>query len=144
MEDTNIFEIENTSCVRNFMRVTPVFGIEREPWGEAFILRKVNDGVYICIGNVKSDEYYCWTKHAFVYDSNFKPLHQSKGCGALIDNRSDAPICVLEDKDRGNVMRVNPLFGTEIEPWVAACILRKVNDGVYICICNVKPDEYKC
>ena len=39
-------------------------------------------------------------KHAFVYESHFKPLHQSKYCGALIDNRADAPICVLEDKDR--------------------------------------------
>ena len=33
-------------------------------------------------------------------DSHFKPLHQSKCCGDLIDNRVDAPICVLEDKDR--------------------------------------------
>ena len=31
-EDTNISEIENTSCVRNAMKVTPVPGIEREPW----------------------------------------------------------------------------------------------------------------
>ena len=39
-------------------------------------------------------------KKAFVYDSHFKPLHQSKCCGALIYNRSDSPICVLKDKDR--------------------------------------------
>ena len=100
MKYTKVFEIENTSCVKNVMRVTPVFGIYREPWGAACILRKVNDGVYICICNVKSDEYECSTKYAFVYDSNFKPLHQSKCYGALIDNRSDAPIFVLEDKYR--------------------------------------------
>ena len=76
VKDTKIFEIENTSCVRNIMRVTPVFGIERENWGASCILRKVNDGVYICICNVKSDEYKCWTKHAFVYDIRFNPLHQ--------------------------------------------------------------------
>ena len=92
-------EIENTSCVRNVMRLTPVLGIEREPWGLACIIRKVNYGVYICKCYVKYDEYDCWTKHAFIYDSHFKPLHQSKCCGAIIDNRSDAPICVLEDKD---------------------------------------------
>ena len=63
-------------------------------------MRIVNDEVFICICNVKYDEHKCCTKHSFVYDSHFKPLHQSKFCGALIDNRSDAYICVLEDKDR--------------------------------------------
>ena len=59
----------------------------------------VNDVVLICTCNVKSDEYNCWTKHAFVYDSYFKTLHQSKCCGDLIDNISDASICVLEDNE---------------------------------------------
>ena len=31
VKDKNMLEIEKTSCVRNFMQVTPVFGIEREP-----------------------------------------------------------------------------------------------------------------
>ena len=61
-------------------------------------MRIVNDGVFICACNVKSDEYNCWTKHEFFNDSYFKPLHQSKRCRDLIDNRVDAPICVLEDK----------------------------------------------
>ena len=39
-------------------------------------------------------------KHSFIYDSYFKPLHQSKCCGALIDNADDAPIFGLEDKDK--------------------------------------------
>ena len=39
-------------------------------------------------------------KHEFVYDIQLKPLHQYKCCGNLIDNRADALICVLEDKDR--------------------------------------------
>ena len=42
----------------------------------------------------------CKTKHAFVYESHFKPLHQPKYCGAIIDNRADAPICAMEDNDR--------------------------------------------
>ena len=54
------------------MRVTAVFGIEIEPWGAACILRKFNDRMYICICNVKSDEYKCRKKHAFVYDSHSK------------------------------------------------------------------------
>ena len=55
VKDTNISEIENTSCVINVMKVTPVSGIEREPWGIACIRKIVNDGVFICTGNVKSD-----------------------------------------------------------------------------------------
>ena len=82
------------------MKVTPVSGIYQVAWGAASILRRVNDGVFICTYNFQYVEYNCWTKHAFVYDSHFKPLHQTKCCGVLIDNRADAPICVLEDKDR--------------------------------------------
>ena len=89
--------------MRNVIKVTPIFGIVRKTWGAACILIKFNDGVYICICNIKSDEYKStesdeyksWTKHAFGYDGNFKPLNQSKCCGDIIDNRADAPICVL-------------------------------------------------
>ena len=82
------------------MNITPVSGIEEVSWGAASILRTVNDWVYICKCNVKNVEYDLWTKHAFVYDSHYKPMHQNKFCGVLIDNRADTPICVLEDKDR--------------------------------------------
>ena len=58
-------EIENALCVRIVRNVTPVFQIEREPWGSVSILRKVNDGVYICLWSVRSDEYMCKTKHVF-------------------------------------------------------------------------------
>ena len=77
------------------MKVTPVSGIEIEPGGAAFILLIFNDGLIICICNFKSYEYKSWGKHEFVYNSHFKPLHQSKFCGDLIDNRADAPIFVL-------------------------------------------------
>ena len=100
MKDINIFDIENTSCVRNVMKVATVSGIGRQPGGAACILRIFNYGVFICTCNVEYDEYNCWTKHAFVYDSHFKSLHQSKCCGVIIDNRADALICVLEDKYR--------------------------------------------
>ena len=82
------------------MRVTPVSGIEIELWGSASNTRRDNDGVYIFTCTVKYDEYKCRTKNAFIFDSHFKPLHQSKCFGSLIDNRADANICVLEDKER--------------------------------------------
>ena len=76
VKDTNMSDIENTSCVRNIMRVTPVTGIKIEPWGASIIIIRVNDGVYICTRTVKYYEYKCWKKHAFVFDSHFKILHQ--------------------------------------------------------------------
>ena len=84
------------------MNITPVLGIEEIPWGAASILRRVNDGVYICVCNVHNVKYDLWTKHEFVYDSHYKPLHKSECCGVLIDNRAGAPICVLEDNDRAS------------------------------------------
>ena len=76
------------------MNITPVLGIEEVSWGAANILRTV----YTC--NVKNVEYDLWKNHEFIYDSHYKILHQTKCCGVLIDNRDDAPICVLEDKER--------------------------------------------
>ena len=90
--------IEDTLSARSVMNVTPVFYIEIEPWVSASILIRVNCVVYICTRSVRSYEYMCNTKHAFFY-IHLKPLNQSKFCGALIHNISDAPICVLGDKD---------------------------------------------
>ena len=100
VKNSYISEIEVSACARNVMNITPVLGIEEVKWGAASILKTVNDGVYICVCNVQYIKYDLWTKHAFVYDSHYKPLHQNKCCGFLVDNRADAPICVLEDKYR--------------------------------------------
>ena len=62
--------------MRSVMKVTPVIKMERESWGAANIIRRVNNGVCICTCSVRSDEYMCQTKHAFVYDSHLKPFHQ--------------------------------------------------------------------
>ena len=59
-------------------------------------------------------DYWCWclcmhlyclllcfekvSQHAFFYDSNFSTKENSKCCGTIIDNRSYATICVLEEK----------------------------------------------
>ena len=36
-----------------------------------------------------------------------------------------------------NVMNITPISGIEEVAWGAVIILRIVNDGVYICLCNV-------
>ena len=56
VKDSHISEIENTSCARNVMEVTVVYGIERVHWGPASILRRVNDGFFIYTCNVQSVE----------------------------------------------------------------------------------------
>ena len=62
-----------------------------------------------------------WTKHAFVYDSHYKHMNKADCCGVLIDNRADAPICVLENKDRDTMKRMK-------------CVLRQFFEG----ICHVE------
>ena len=56
VNNSHIYEIEDSACVRNVMNITPVLGIEEVPWGAANNLRRVNDGVYICKSNFQSVE----------------------------------------------------------------------------------------
>ena len=77
------------------MKETLVARIEIDDRNAASIIRIVTDGVYICKCSVRYNEYKFKTKHAFFYDCHFKPFHQIKCCGYLIDNIADAPICVL-------------------------------------------------
>ena len=110
VKNSHISEIEDSACVRNVINITPVLRIEEVNWGTASILKTVNDGVYICVCNVKNVKYNLWTKHEFVYESHYKPLHQTKCCGVLIDNRDDAPIFVLEEKDRESKKQLDNAF----------------------------------
>ena len=41
-------EIETSFCVINVMNGDPVLKIEMKPWVESSMLRKVNNGEYIC------------------------------------------------------------------------------------------------
>ena len=85
--------------MRNFNIVTPVLNIEGEQCGACSILIKFDDGVYICSCSFRYERYLCKKKYAFVYNSNLKPLHQPKCCGCVLDNREDAPICVVDENE---------------------------------------------
>ena len=50
------------------------------------------------------------TQHAFVHDSYFSTKVKSTCRGAIIDNRTYAPICVLEGKDRSNKDTLNNML----------------------------------
>ena len=64
------------------------------------ILLIIDDGVYVCIFTVYSKVLKQNTQHAFVYDSYFSTKVNRACRGAIIDNRTYAPICVLEEKYR--------------------------------------------
>ena len=82
------------------MTIAPVLNIERGKMGPLGILMRTDDGVQVCNCTVYSYALKQYTKHAFVYDSYFSTKENSAFRGAIIDNRTYAPICVLEEKDR--------------------------------------------
>ena len=81
------------------MNIMPILKIEKK-MGTMGILLVFDNWVYVCICKVFSSVFKKYTQHAFVYDSHFSPLDKSECCISIIDNRSYAPICVLEDKYR--------------------------------------------
>ena len=82
------------------MTITPLLNIDREKMGAMGILLVIDYGVYVCICTVYYSFFKEITQHAFVYDSHFSTKEKSEYCGAIINNISYAPICVLEEKDR--------------------------------------------
>ena len=56
--------------------------------------------MYIGTCSVQYEDFQIKEKHAFAFDSPFKPFHQTKFCGFLIGNTADEPIFVLDDNDR--------------------------------------------
>ena len=100
LKDTNINEIKNNAYVYYVMTVTPILKINKVHWTANSILRKVYERVHICTCSVQSSYYHIKTNHAFVYYIHFKPLHQQKCCGVLVDNKVDAHICLFRDNDR--------------------------------------------
>ena len=80
------------------MTIAPVLNIEREKMGPLGILMRIYDGVYVCNYTVYSCILKQCTQHEFFYDSYFSSKEKILCCGTIIDNRSYAHICVLEEK----------------------------------------------
>ena len=76
--------------------IAPVLNIEREPMGPLGILMRIYDGFYVCIYTVYSKTLKKHTQHAFVYDRYFSTKVKSAWRGAIIDNKTYAPICILD------------------------------------------------
>ena len=82
------------------MIISPLSRIEREKIGPLGILMRVDDGFYVCNCTVYSHVLKQCTQQAFFYDIYFSTKEKIVCCGASIDNRSYAPLCVLDEKDR--------------------------------------------
>ena len=80
------------------MTIAPLLNIEIDKMGTLVIFLKIDDGVYVCICTIYTELLKRFTQHKFVYDSHFSTKEKSECCGAIIDNRSYAPIFVLEEK----------------------------------------------
>ena len=111
MKNTEIEELEKCECVSSVITIAPVFNIEREKMGPLIILMRIDDGVYVCNFTVYSDALKQHTQHALVYDSNFSTTENSAFRGAIIYNRTYAPICVLEKKDRTSKATLKNMLG---------------------------------
>ena len=84
--------------------------LEIETMGDMGIIQVIDDGVYVCICKVYYSVFKEYTAHVFVYNSNFSQWYTSKCCGTIIDNRSYAPIFVLEEKDRKIKSAINNMI----------------------------------
>ena len=93
-------ELDKCECVSSVMAIAPVLNIDKEKMGAIGILLVIDDVVYVCICTIYSSVLKEVTQHAFVYDSNFPAKKKSELCGAIIDNISYAPICVMGENYR--------------------------------------------
>ena len=92
-------EIGNSLCVRNDMILTSVLNIDREPWGDYSILIKVMvDFTYVHVKSDVKNIYVRQNMHLIMTVTSNPCINQI--VWDLVDNRSDEPICVLEDNGR--------------------------------------------
>ena len=89
---------ENCEYVLSVMTITPIIKLEREKTGAVRIILVIIDVVCVCICRVYLDAFKEYPSHEFIYDRHFSQLENSECCGAIIENKSYAPICVLEEK----------------------------------------------
>ena len=88
--------MEKSQCVNYVTTIAPILKIERHEWGALGILQVIDDGLFVWTCKVFSDTIKTTILHAFVYDIHFLQLKKSEWYVAIIDNRSYAPISVLD------------------------------------------------
>ena len=102
--------MEKCECVSYVLTIASVLNIYRSKMGTLGILKGIDDSVYVCNCIVYSYVLKQFTQHAFVYDGHFSTKEKIEWSGATIDNRSYAPIYVLEEKYRKSKHTLNNIL----------------------------------
>ena len=110
VKNAHMTELEKFKCLLSVTTITPIMKLETQKMDATRILLVIDDGVYVCICKVYSYVLKEYKSHAFIYDSHFSQLERSECCGAIIDNRSYAPIYVLYERDRKTQSTLNNMF----------------------------------
>ena len=102
-ENINIQHCIKSTAVRDKLTFKRIH-LEREKGGAVYnLLQIIGSGVYLCLCTAK---YIIWPnqpvteKHAFVYNSEYREEKNHWILGAIIDNRQNEPIFLIEEKDR--------------------------------------------
>ena len=80
------------------MNITPIIKFDRGEMVDMRILLLIDYGVYVCICKVYSDVFKGYKIYAFVYEIRFSTLEKCEFFGAIIGNRSYAPILYWKKK----------------------------------------------
>eukprot|EP01043_Picozoa_sp_COSAG02_P017300 COSAG02_NODE_782_length_17259_cov_36.492599_2_plen_1418_part_00 len=95
-KDTSRGEIESAPCLSNID--FEWLNLNHSAGGPtAALLQKTDEGVFFVMSSVEGIEV---TSHAFVYDSGYTDPKYPHAKGAIIDNRKNAPVRLLEPSDR--------------------------------------------
>ena len=125
---------------RNFKEAKQNFGRKRKPIGCIFLS---DSGLRDAVGNLKlrsclQDSVINSAPRIGKFLNKEKLYRQCPPRRVKNSHISEIEKCACVT----NAMNITPISGIEEVKWGAASILRNVNDGVYICICNVHNVKY--
>jgi len=108
----DMYTLMHTPCVERIVTFKRS-NIDRLKGGIAFNLLQIKDnGVYICLCTVNDFINGEWHEesHAFVYNSHYRATENNNCIGAVIDNRSNAPVRLIDEEDRRDISKSRQLF----------------------------------
>ena len=123
--DLDMFQLMTAPCVSKTLNMQRIH-LDWKKGGIAYnLLQLIGQGVYICLCDVKDfvNGEFKTESHAFVYNSDYEHKDFQWCKGAIIDNRSKAPVRLIEPSDRKSIESCCKLFDTF---FYATCIIKFV------------------
>ena len=100
--DLDMFQLMTAPCVSKIMNIHRIH-LDQKKGGTAYnLLQLIGQGVYICLCNVKDfvNGEFKTESHAFVYNSDYEHKDFQWCKGAIIDNRTKAPMRLIKPSDQ--------------------------------------------